>query len=159
MLTVPRRLLLLLALMFWQGGFMFYGGVVVPVGAAVLGSDTEQGFITRAVTNYLNLAGAAALAVWAWDLAAGPRAGRRLRWAVWGFLAVTLGLLAFVHLRMDGLLDADAARVLDRKAFRTSHQWYLGTSTVQWAAAIGLAGATLRAWRAADTGRAADARD
>jgi hypothetical protein len=39
--TVLRRLLLLLALMFWQGGFMFYGAVVVPVGAEALGSHRE----------------------------------------------------------------------------------------------------------------------
>lgn len=59
-----RRLLLLWALMFWQGGFMFYGGVVVPVGSRILGSDLEQGWITRSVTNYLNVAGAVALALW-----------------------------------------------------------------------------------------------
>ena len=43
---------------------MFYGGVVVPVGGRILGSETEQGFITQAVTNYLNLAGAVCLAMW-----------------------------------------------------------------------------------------------
>ena len=59
-----RRWLVVLSLMFWQGGFMFYGGVVVPVGSEVLGSDTDQGWITRKVTDYLNAAGAVALAVW-----------------------------------------------------------------------------------------------
>ena len=29
-LTLPRRFALLVALMFWQGGFTFYGAVVVP---------------------------------------------------------------------------------------------------------------------------------
>lgn len=46
------RWLLLWALMFWQGGFTVHGGVVVPVGSAVLGSEREPGFITRTVTNY-----------------------------------------------------------------------------------------------------------
>lgn len=48
----------------WQGGFMFYGGVVVPTGAAVLGSEVEQGFITQSVTNYLNLAGGVCAVLW-----------------------------------------------------------------------------------------------
>ena len=50
--TLGRRLLLLIGLMFWQGGFLFYAAVVVPVGTRVLGSETEQGFITQSVTNY-----------------------------------------------------------------------------------------------------------
>ena len=30
-MTILRRFLVLAALMFWQGGFMFYGAVVVPI--------------------------------------------------------------------------------------------------------------------------------
>ena len=36
MSLVIRRMVLLVSLMFWQGGFMFYGGVVVPVGGRIL---------------------------------------------------------------------------------------------------------------------------
>ena len=53
-----RRLLVLAAFAFWQGGFTFYAAVVVPVGTEVLGSSMEQGSITRRVTVYLNMAGA-----------------------------------------------------------------------------------------------------
>ena len=85
MIIVMRRLLLLIALMVWQGGFMFYGAVVVPVGSEVLGSHLQQGFVTQSVTNYLNLIGAMALAVWCWDITTGRAAGgRRLRWIGWG---------------------------------------------------------------------------
>ena len=52
-----RQFVLLVSLMFWQGGFMFYGGVVVEIGGRLLGSETQQGFITQSATNYLNLAG------------------------------------------------------------------------------------------------------
>ena len=45
-MPVLRRFMLLVSLMFWQGGFMFYGGVVVEVGSRILGSELEQGFIT-----------------------------------------------------------------------------------------------------------------
>ena len=123
-MTVVRRWLLLWALMFWQGGFTFYGGVVVPVGSAVLGSEREQGFITRRVTNYLNLAGAVALAVWGWDLSAGrgmSPGGRRLRWATWTGLVLSLALLVWLHPRLDELLDPEDVLVLDRQRFRSLH--------------------------------------
>jgi hypothetical protein len=70
MVIVLRRVLVLGALLFWQGGFTFYGAVVVHVGQDVLGSHRMQGFVTRRVTNYLNLAGAVALPLLAWDTAA-----------------------------------------------------------------------------------------
>src|SRR5580704_17366571 len=90
-----RRFILLLCIAFWQGGFMFYGGVVVPVGAAVLGSEVDQGFITQAVTNYLNGAGAVCVGVWGILLwLDGPRSWLgRACWALWSGLVVTLGVL------------------------------------------------------------------
>ena len=157
MITVMRRLLLLMALMVWQGGFMFYGAVVVPVGSEVLGSHREQGFVTQSVTNYLNVAGAVALAVWGWDVAAGRAAGgRRLCWIGWGLLVVLLGVLVWLHPRLDELLVADGFRILDRPGYRRLHQWYLTISTVQWAVAVVLAGETIRTWRVADAGSGID---
>lgn len=148
-----RRWLVVLSLMFWQGGFMFYGGVVVPVGSEVLGSDTDQGWITRKVTDYLNAAGVVALAVWGWDILAArdPAPGRRrLRRAAWVFLAAALGVLLWLHGRLDGDLDPEALRILDWRHFRLLHRWYLGTSTLQWAGSLLLLFSTLRAWRAED---------
>jgi hypothetical protein len=57
MMTVFRRFLLLMALGFWQGGFTFHAAVVIHVGHDVLGSHLQQGYITGAAANYLNLAG------------------------------------------------------------------------------------------------------
>ena len=153
MMTVLRRLLLLVTLMFWQGGFMFYGAVVVPVGSEVLGSHLEQGFITRSVTNYLNMAGAVALAAWGWDVATergSTQRKRRLRWFLWSLLVLMLCSLAWLHLRLEELLDVEAFRILDRPRYRTLHQWYLIVSTVQWAGAVLMAALTIRAWRDAD---------
>ena len=157
-MTLVRRWLLLWALMFWQGGFTFYGGVVVPVGSAVLGSERDQGFITRTVTNYLNLAGAAALAVWGWDLSAmrgmSP-GGRRLRWAIWAGLVLSLVVLVWLHPMLDGLLVPEDATVLDRHRFRSLHERYLIVSTVQWAGCLLLTALTILAWRDEDARLAA----
>src|SRR3954471_15293662 len=103
-MTLFRRALLVFALMFWQGGFTFYSAVVVPIGTDVLGSAAEQGWITRRVTVWLNVAGAVALPVWAWDLAASPVPTRRrqaVRWLLWGVMAAALGLLFWLHPQLD----------------------------------------------------------
>jgi hypothetical protein len=152
-MTLLRRWLLLWALMFWQGGLMFYGGVVVPVGSAVLGSERAQGFITRSVTNYLNLAGAVALTVWGWDLIAmrGTSAGvRRLSWTIWAGLVLSLAVLVGLHPRLDELLVTENAMVLDPRRFRSLHERYLIVTTVQWAGCLLLTALTIWVWRGDD---------
>jgi len=153
--TVLRRLLLLLALMIWQGGFMFYGAVVVPVGAEVLGSHREQGFVTQAVTNYLNVAGAVALVLWGWEEAArsGMVNGRRRRRVGWAVLVVLLGVLAWLHQRLDNLFVVDEFHIIDGQTFRRLHQWYLILSTIQSGGAVVLTGWTIQAWRDEDAAR------
>ncbi len=156
-MTFVRRFCVLLAIMFWQGGFTFYGAVVIPVGKEVLGSHLEQGLITRSVTNYLNIDGIAALVIWAWDIVgAGDPATlrRRLRWALWLLLLSMLGLLGWLHLQLDQLLDLDSSRILDRSRFRYLHVLYLNISTVQWAGSLLLIALTLLAWRSEDHERA-----
>ncbi len=148
-----RRFLVIAALMFWQGGFLFYASVVVPLGQAVFGS--EQGFLTQRVTNYMNLAGAVALLVVAWDLAVtnGSRWQRRLLWACWLVSVVGLIGLAVLHPRMDGFLDSDNVRVLNRATFHPLHRIYLWISTGQWVAMLIYLALALRGWQQADSSR------
>jgi hypothetical protein len=142
----------LAALMFWQGGFVFYAGVVVPTGTEVLGSAAEQARITRQVTWYLNVSGAVALVLFAWDAAA-TRVRRDVywgRWLAWLVMAAALGVLVVLHPRLDSLFLADEVKVVNRPAFRFWHRTYLWVSTAQWVAAVLFAMLTLAAWRAED---------
>jgi hypothetical protein len=153
MVRLLRRFLVVAALMFWQGGFTFYASVVVPIGAEVLGSDADQGFITRRVTNWLNIAGVAALAIVAWDIAASGKDVRWrwwLRWTAWLMAVVTLLVLLDLHQRLDSLIDADEFRNHHREEFRGHHRVYLWTSTVQWGAMVVWLFLSLVAWRAED---------
>jgi hypothetical protein len=146
-MIILRRLILLIALMFWQGGFMFYGSVVITVGAQVLGSEMEQGFVTQSVTNYLNIAGAACLTIWGFVLWR-----ERTRWLGWTFwLAIVLSLVALVllHGRMDQRLEIDS-HVVAGKGFYSLHRVYLAFSAVQWLGSLGLLGLTMHRWREID---------
>jgi hypothetical protein len=149
-MTILRRTLLLWLFMLWQGGFLFYGAVVVTVGADVLGTDFDQGLITRIVTQYLNLIGLIVLLAWIWDLAADRQTRWKRRAAAWLFLVLTLAALAWLHPRMDAHIDVAGQQLLERSAFRHLHRWYLRISTVQWLAAVVFSFWTLQNWRAAD---------
>ena len=149
-----RRFLVLIALMFWQGGFTFYVAVVVPAGHAVLRPSFHQAFVTRLVTFYLNVAGAVALVLLAWEAAStrDPSAvRRRWRWAAWLGMVVALGVLVWLHPRLDAHMDAENLRILDHDGLNPIHRAYLWVSTAQWGCAVIYAFLTLQAWRAEDT--------
>jgi hypothetical protein len=146
-MTLLRRLILLIALLFWQGGFMFYGSVVVTVGAQVLGSELEQGFITHSVTNYLNCAGAVCLTIWGFILWRDKASW--LGWTLWLILVASLVVLVFLHVGMDQRLETSSHLVTGQGFYRL-HRAYLTISTAQWLAALALLGVTMHHWRQAD---------
>jgi hypothetical protein len=148
-----RRFLVLAALCFWQGGFTFYSGVVIPLGIRVLGGHRSQARLTAPVARALNVAGAVALPLLAWDSLRGrdPAARRRL-WRGLLCLAMLAGLavLLWLHPRLDAQFDAAAQTVADEPAFRSGHRLYLWVSAAQWACALAYLALTLAAWRAED---------
>ncbi len=152
------RFLVLAALMFWQGGFIFYAAIVVPIGADVLGSAAEQGRITRQVAPILNWCGAAALAVFALDVAL-TRSGRSLRWGrwlTWLGMAVCLAVLTMLYPQLDRMFHGEEAYLDSRAAFRPWHRAYLWTISIQWGFAVLFALLSLAAWRASDRKPVAD---
>jgi hypothetical protein len=148
MWTLVRRFLVLAALVFWQGGFTFYGAVVIPVGLHEIGRLQSQ--VTGPVTTWLNLAGLAALVPFAWDTfrrdgSAWRRAVRRLAWLG---LAATLLVLFVLHSLLTQEVVAGTSPADSR--FRLLHRAYLWVGTGQWACALVYAGASLAAWRVED---------
>lgn len=141
--TVLRRFLVIQALMLWQGGFLFYTAVVVPIGTDEHGAF-GQGVVTRHVTDWMNLFGAGTLAVLAWDqwVNGDGRASRRMRWGLWVILAAGLGMLAVLHGQIEPYIDSS----MSYQEFYRLHRAYLIVATVQWVAAVGYVAVMLRAW-------------
>jgi hypothetical protein len=148
-MPLVRRFLVIQALLMWQGGFLFYAAVVIPVGSEVLGSWT-QGTVTRHVTDWMNLIGGAALPILAWDQWANSNPDcRRWRWGLWVVMAVSLAGLAVLHPMIAGYVDGTAAEFeRGSRTFYLWHRTYLCIATVQWAAGLGYVAVTLRAWTA-----------
>ncbi len=150
-MTIFRRFLVLAVLFFWQGGFVFYAGVVVPIGREELGTRSKQTVITNRVTYYINLAGAVSMAPLLWDVfAPDPSARRRwVRGGLWVILLVTLLAQTYLYREMNGMLDAILSGI-DPPSFWLVHRTYLWLSTGQFVAGLGYLLATVLAWRGQD---------
>ena len=140
-----RRFLLMQAFLWWQGGFVFYAAVVVPIGTEELGSAMAQGAITQRVTVWLNILGLVWHALMLWDILA-DRTPRSRRAEV--LVASFLGLLALIilHRLMDRFFVDGLIRPADAKLFRTLHISYLWVSTLHWLLGLVALWMTLGAW-------------
>jgi len=147
-----RRFLVIQALLLWQGGFLFYAAVVIPIGSDVLGS-WAQGTVTRHVTDRMNVIGAATVLILAWDQWANAVPNcRKCRWALWLAMTLSLVALALLHPAIASYVDGTGSE--SPWEFRTFYFWhrvYLYVSTAQWAAGLGYVAVTLRAWTARPT--------
>lgn len=127
------RIAALAASILWLGGFTFYGLVVIPTGAAVLGEHRAFGFVTQQVTLWLN-----ALAVLTLVLRLPAlRRERRQRWA-WIVAAATTAALITLHPYATSFLDLAHHDVRDPLTFYQVHRVYLITAAGQWLAFLGL---------------------
>lgn len=148
-----RRFLLLQVLLVWQGGFLFYAAVVVPLGTEVLGSAAAQGAITARVTDVLNALGVLGLALACLEvsLTRDPfRPRTAARWWCWAVALVCQFFLFVFHQLLDAFMDPQRTHVVIRPPFYPLHRAYLWVATVQWFACVVLVWLTVRAWRAED---------
>jgi hypothetical protein len=139
-LAAAWRFVTIGAFAFWQGGFTFYGAVVIQVAPGVFGSHVPVGFITQRVSNWLNLIGAITLLILLCNLLiARSRISRRLMWgltASWVIMAILLIAQVYMHPMLDRLLDPRAMEITDYERFDRLHKFYLNFASVQWAAAM-----------------------
>lgn len=132
-----RRFLVVAAIAWWLGGFTFYTGVAVPVGAQVLGSHKAFGFVTEHVTNWLNVGGVIALLILLWNTALSWKIPgkwvRNMLLITWLLMAAIEVELIVLHPVMDRLLATHPYRlILDEDRFEFLHHVYLFSSSVQW---------------------------
>ncbi len=147
-MLVTRRFLLLFALMFWQGGFMFYGAVTVPIVRAQLGPGPDRSLITQQVTQWMNLVGTLAILVMFADLWASPIERKRWRWAAWLAMALPQPVLIFLHRQLSHQMAA--AGFQSSSGFLVWHRLYLSMSAIQWLGGMAFALLSIRAWRDED---------
>ena len=134
-----RRMLAIMLLALWWGGFSFYAGRVVFIGHQVLKSKIRQGFITERVTTELNWLAFTVLAVVGWELLSSDLSSRRrAMWTAWAIAMLATLALVLLHMKLAGMLDFTARQVADDEHFYGWHRAYLFSATVQW-----LAGAVL----------------
>ncbi len=127
------RKISMMLLCIWWGAFTFYSGVVINVGMQVLGSHAEMGFITQAVTNYLNIISLPIFVFTAYTF----RAEKSLFIAAI-FLVLLQVVLFFVHIELDKLLDFEQQIILTEATFYSLHRVYLLISTVIWLIVSGI---------------------
>lgn len=139
--TAVLRLLFVLALAIYLGGFTFYSAVVIPILHDRLESSLETGLVTQRVTDVLNLLGEVTLSlgwcIYGFNVVCGFRCDRPSQLKI-GLLPLLLSSVCLVVLLI-------LHRVLDRKletstfiGFYAYHRAYLWTSTIQWFANLWL---------------------
>jgi len=152
--SAARRFIVILALGFWLGGFTFYASVVIHTGHRVFHGQREVGFLTQQVTHWLNLSGAAALAILFWNvLMEGRKTTTWLRsglWLTWLAMVIVQVTLFALHPRLDALLNIETHRILPGSGFRRTHNLYMNLSTIQWAAGLSHLWLLLLVWRSSD---------
>ena len=117
--AAARRVIAILLLALWWGGFSFYAGRVVFIGHEVLRSKIRQGFITERVTTELNWFGVAALAIVGWELLAADRgARRRAAWITWAVATLATIALFILHAKLAGMLDFNTRQIADEDHFQ-----------------------------------------
>jgi hypothetical protein len=147
-MVLLRRFLVTLGLLFWQGGFMFYGAVTLPIIRDLF--PGESSFVTRRVSMTINLAGTLAILLMFIDLYASSAPSKRWRWLVWLVIALPQPVLVWMHREMSTQMLHTGFNSGIEGFMLYWHKPYLYLSSLQWLAAMIYIWLSLKAWRAED---------
>lgn len=149
-MSIARRFVVLFALMFWQGGFMFYGGVTVPIMRVQLEGRPERGLVTQHVTQWMNLIGTLALLAMFADTWASKLPKKRKRWIAWLVAALPHPIVIFLHAELSRQMAVPGFHQSDMGGFFIWHKVYLLNNTLQWLGGMAFVALSLKAWREED---------
>jgi hypothetical protein len=145
--TLALRWAVLVALLLWQGGGVFFAVVVIPIGRQTLRDQLHrQNVITQRATGVLNRIGVVALALAVVELAWDRSRWRHQRWMLWSVLSIGLVALFPLHARLGELFDPGGTGVRQPGEFYLEHRAYLVVSVVQAVATLAYLGLSLGAW-------------
>jgi hypothetical protein len=135
----------IIAMSVWLGGFMFYGGLVIPILDDAFGQLDAGMLVTRHATSRLNIVGFGTLLVWSvligLEARIHPLWARNARIFFLMMTAMGLGILVILHMRMSRHLDSQGVR-----DFKPFHRLYLIISTLQWVANMAIVALTIWLW-------------
>jgi hypothetical protein len=117
----------------WWGAFMFYAGIVIPVGTHLLGSHTAMGFITQKVTIYFNVFSLLIFLFYAYCLKNEEIIKDKLIEEIISISLIGFQLLLFLlHNYQTNLLDFKNHAIINRENFYLLHRIYLIVETMIW---------------------------
>ncbi len=135
LLTAAWSRVILILWSLWWGGLTFYSGIVVRIGADIVGT-TDQGFITQRVSLWFYGLAVLYLASIAADVWREGPLLRRIAWVIAVGLLVPIWLL---HGRLSSMLDPEVRSIIAGDEFYSWHAKYLWLVAAQWACGILLA--------------------
>ncbi|WP_026994695.1 hypothetical protein [Flectobacillus major] len=126
--------LTLITLAFWWGAFTFLAAVVIPIGANILGSQLEMGFITQQVTNELNFLGMLVFMIYAYYTKHITDSSQYLFYNFTAALLIGGQLFLFLmHYHLTDLMDFVHRKIPHPLTFHSLHRAYMITNVIIWA--------------------------
>jgi len=151
MILYLQRLVTVLVIGLWFGGFTCYSTFVIEAGSRIFGG-VDQGYVTQQATDVFNVLAIVMIVAVAIDIAVGWRRNtQRVRIAQGVCLVVMIGsvvMLLILHNTLDAQMDATTLSKPDDVSFAPPHSSYRFYSMWLWFATVGYIALLVRSYTA-----------